>query len=249
MWYLDVESELLSVTSIKIKAQHCFIFCRNMKMLSKGINRVSSWNLCASYHCFPQYLQSDQEPMKALCLFLSTQSHYSAEQTSSNCVSPQTRFPLSTPSSTNGIKPAAGTPETNRPTGNELKSCTESQKTAFIWVLCTVIICGRKRAKGTREFTQQSICKPIRILSSKPAVAFTRQLIKRLERQVTKKTGRANKNRVGAAGQKPEVLLEGRGYCTYCSDQNISLQQCLRTQLQPAAPARADDLTDTMVIR
>lgn len=153
MWYLHVESELLSVTSIKIKAQHCFLV-EVWRFSAKELIEVSSWNLCASYHCFPQCLQSDQEPMKALCLFLSTQSHYSSEQTSNNCVSPQTHFPLSTPSFTNGIKPAAGTPETKRLVGSELKACTESQETAFIWVFCIVIIfCGRKGVKGTHEFS------------------------------------------------------------------------------------------------
>lgn len=39
MWYLDVESELLSVTSIKIKTQYWEFLCRSMKILSKGIDR------------------------------------------------------------------------------------------------------------------------------------------------------------------------------------------------------------------
>lgn len=153
MWYLDVESELLSVTSIKIKAQHWgFFFVEVWRFSAKELIEVSSWNHWASYHWFPRYLQWDQEPMKALCLFLSTQSHYSSEQTSSNCVSLQFHLPLSTQRFTNGIKPAAATPETKRL--GELKACTESQNPAFIWLFSIIInFCGRKGTKGTHEFS------------------------------------------------------------------------------------------------
>lgn len=60
------------------------------------------------------------------------------------------------------------------------------------------------------------ICKAIRMMSSKPAVAVMEELIRGRKDRKTERTERTEKVKggtktwLGAPGQKPEVLLEGR---------------------------------------
>lgn len=68
-----------------------------------------------------------------------------------------------------------------------------------------------KHLQSNKDNVEQSSC------------SFHRGADKRQERQVTEKAKRGIKAGLGALEQKPEVLLEDRGYRSYYSDQNIPL--------------------------